>query len=113
MLLYAGHITFYTLSKICCIKDDIVLVIFGWPHTPHDEKIFCLCKNKGTDQLRSNCKVTAKLINAFVFVIQVVQFKYNKSSSKIRNLNFLAFFCDCTYWFVSDLFGNHVSFLKM
>ena len=30
------------------------------------------------------------------------------SSTKIRNFKILALFCDCTGWFVSDLFGNHI-----
>ena len=40
----------------------------------------CLGENKGADQLRSNCKasfaVTAKLISAFVFATQIVQFLF-------------------------------------
>ena len=28
---------------------------------------FYICENKGADQLRSNCTVTAQLISAFVF----------------------------------------------
>ena len=41
---------------------------------------FCICENKDTDQLRSNCAadqrscaVTAQLISAFVFTIRMVQ----------------------------------------
>ena len=35
---------------------------------------FCLCKNKGADQLFSNCAVTAEQISAFVFAIPIIQF---------------------------------------
>ena len=34
----------------------------------------CMGENKGTDQLRSNCKI--KLIRAFVFARRIVQFLY-------------------------------------
>ena len=34
---------------------------------------FCLCENKGADQLRS---ITAKLISAFVFATRIVQFLF-------------------------------------
>ena len=38
---------------------------------------FCICKNKGTDQLRSlSVSVTAKMISTFVFTTQIVQFFY-------------------------------------
>ena len=45
---------------------------------------FCLCENKGADQLRGNCEadpqisfaVIAKLISAFVFATRIVQFLY-------------------------------------
>ena len=39
---------------------------------------FCICENenKGADQLRSNCEVTAKLINAFVFATRIVLFLF-------------------------------------
>ena len=36
---------------------------------------FCICKNKGTDQLRSNCEAD-KLINTFVFATRRVQFLF-------------------------------------
>ena len=35
---------------------------------------FCLCENKGADQLRSN--VSAKLISAFVFATRIVHFLF-------------------------------------
>ena len=38
---------------------------------------FCICKNKDADQLRGlSFAVTAKLISAFVFAIQIVQSLY-------------------------------------
>ena len=46
--------------------------------------------------------VTAKLISAFVFATRIVQSLY------FLNMKFehLAFLCDSTAWFVSDLVGN-------
>ena len=57
-----------------------------------------LCKTKGTDQLCSYC--------TFVFATQLVQFLYLLPNFQIQNFQPLAFFCDCTGRFVSDLFGN-------
>ena len=37
---------------------------------------FCLCENKGADQLRISFAVTAKLISAFVFATRIVQFLF-------------------------------------
>ena len=51
-------------------------------------RIFAYAKNKGTDQLHSNC--TVKLISAFVFTTQIVQFlfflnpKFQASSLLLR-----------------------------
>ena len=74
---------------------------------------FCLCANKGTDQLCSNCTadqiscaVTAQLICAFVFA---TCFCYMDSTipllfylyPKFQDSNF--FFCDCTGRFMLDL----------
>ena len=55
----------------------------------------CICENKGTDQLRSNRE-------AFVFASRIVQSLFFLNP----NFNLLAFFCDCTGWFVSDMVGN-------
>ena len=51
-----------------------------------------------------SCAVTAKLISAFVFATQIVQFLY------FLNPNFQppAIFCACAARFVSNLFGNHI-----
>ena len=38
---------------------------------------FCLCENKGADHLRST--VIAKLISAFVFATQIIQFLLYRS----------------------------------
>ena len=57
---------------------------------------FCLCKNKGADQH------TAQLISGFVFATQIVQFLFCSN----QRFKFLAFFCDCTCRFVSELVGN-------
>ena len=64
---------------------------------------FCLCENKGADQLRGSFAVTVKLISAFVFATRIVNIS---SSSYIPNFKLLACFCDCTGQFVSDLVGN-------
>ena len=63
---------------------------------------FCLCKNKGADQLSKNCKAD-----------QHPCFRYTDNTIFILLISkILACFCDCTGWFVSDLAGNptdHVS----
>ena len=51
--------------------------------------------------MRISCAVT-QFISAFVFASQ----KVNPSSSNILNFKLLAFFCDCTGQFLSDLVGN-------
>ena len=61
---------------------------------------FCMCENKGADQLRSNCEANQRLC-----------FRYTDSSishrsSQIQDFKFLACFCDCTGRFVSDQVGN-------
>ena len=62
---------------------------------------FCICVNKGADQLCSKCKAD----HAFVFATQIVQF-HRVSKSKISSL--LAIFCACIAWFVFDLLRNHI-----
>ena len=57
---------------------------------------FCLCENKGADQLRSNCEADQRLCFS-------QHGKYNFSS----DFKLLACFCDCTGRFVSDLVGKH------
>ena len=67
---------------------------------------FCLCENKGADQLGNNCD----LISAFVFTTRIVQFLYFLNS----NFHPPAIFCNCTGGFVSDLVGNpedHFSYI--
>ena len=59
---------------------------------------FCLHENKGADQLPSNCEADQHLC-----------FRYTDSTIPpllIQNFRILAFFCDCTGWFVSDQVGN-------
>ena len=46
--------------------------------------------------------VTGKLISTFVFATRTVQVQ----SLYFLNPKFLAIFCGCTAWFVSDLVGN-------
>ena len=58
--------------------------------------VFCICENKDTDQLRSNCAGDS----AFVFATRIVQSLYflNPKFHKA-----LAIFCGCTVQVVSDL----------
>ena len=61
---------------------------------------FCLCENKGADQLRSNCEADQRLC-----------FRYSDSTisllPKSEISSFLpSFFYDCTCRFVLDLVGN-------
>ena len=62
---------------------------------------FCLCENKGADQLRSNCEADQRLC-----------FRYTDSACTITLLpeceisKFLAIFCSCTCRFVYDQVGN-------
>ena len=53
---------------------------------------FCLCENKGADQLRGNREADQRLC-----------FRYTDSIFPIK---LLARFCDCTGRFMSDLVGN-------
>ena len=59
----------------------------------------CLCENKDADQLCSNC--TADLRLCFHDSDSTIALLLKSQNSKS-----LAFFCDCTGWFVSDLVGN-------
>ena len=55
---------------------------------------FCMCENKGADQLCSNCTAD-----------QCLCFRCTDSAIHVL-LKFLAFFCDSTGRFVSDLVEN-------
>ena len=61
---------------------------------------YCLCENKGADQLRSNCEADQRL--CFCYSDTTVLF--------YLNLKFQASSCPsaCSGRFVSDLFGNHI-----
>ena len=66
---------------------------------------YCICENKGADQLRGNRKAD-----------QCLCFRYTDSTipllSKYEIFKPLAIFCSCTAWFVSDQIGNqNVGFL--
>ena len=61
---------------------------------------FCLCENKGADQLRSNSEADQRL--CFPYTDR----KIPRLLLKIQNLKLLAFFCDGTCWSVSNLVGN-------
>ena len=60
---------------------------------------FCLCENKGADQLRSNCEADQRL--CFHYVDSTISLLL-----KTENFNLLDFFWNCTGRFVSDLVGN-------
>ena len=63
---------------------------------------FCIGKNKGADQLCSNCEADMPLC-----------FRYTDSVMPPL-LKILALFCSCPCWFVSDPVRNHiVGFLMM
>ena len=55
---------------------------------------FCICENKGADQLRGNCEADQRLC-----------FRYIDSTFPLH-FNPLAIFCGCTARFVLDLVGN-------
>ena len=50
----------------------------------------CIYKTKGVDLLRSNCDADERLCFRYLYFLNQ------------------AIFCDCTGWFVSDLFENHI-----
>ena len=56
----------------------------------------CIGKNKGADQLRSNCEADQRLC-----------FRYTDSTIPLLSKP-LTIFCDCTARFVSDLVGTHI-----
>ena len=77
-----------------------------WSHIMR-KPTFCICKNKGADQLRGNQEVDQHLC-----------FRHTDRTiprlSKSKNFQLLAIFCACTAQFVSDLFVNlNVGFLMM
>ena len=59
---------------------------------------FCMCENKGADQLRSNCAADQRLY--FRYMDSTIPYSLN---TKFKLLNILN---GCTAWFVSDLIGN-------
>ena len=56
---------------------------------------FCLCENKGADQLRGNREADQRLY-----------FRYTDSIFPLLLISEISSFCDCTGQFVSDLVGN-------
>ena len=72
----------------------------GWYHMSlvMRKMAFCICENKVSDQLRSNCTADQHLC-----------FRYTDSTIPLlplQNFKPLAIFCGCTAQFVSDLVGN-------
>ena len=64
-------------------------------------KLFFFAHAKSKAQI--SFAATGKLINAFVFATQIVQYS---SFTYIQNFKILAFFRECTGQFVSDRVGN-------
>ena len=62
---------------------------------------FCICKNKGADQLHSNRAADQRL--CFCYIDSTILLL---PLSEISCLWALAIFCGCTTRFVSDLVGN-------
>ena len=60
---------------------------------------FCLCKNKGADQLCSNCTAD----QCFCFSLHAY---YNSSATYNQTFKIVILFCDCTDQFVPDLVVN-------
>ena len=58
---------------------------------------FCLCENKGADQLRSNYEADQRL--CFHYTDSTIPPTYT------QNFKILASFCGCTGWFVSHMVG--------
>ena len=57
---------------------------------------FCMCENKGADQLRSSCEADHRLCFRNMDIAISLHFQH------------LAIFYDCIARFVSDLFKNHI-----
>ena len=60
---------------------------------------FCICENKGADQLQGNCAADQHL--CFRYIYRTIPL-FPKSEITIL----IAIFCGCTARFVSDLVGN-------
>ena len=98
--------TFYSNANLYAYGDipgtvqlsSSVYTIFCVVHMSRARRkpFFCLCENKGTDQLRGNCEADQCLC----FATWTVQFLF------YLHFKHLAFFCDCTALFVLDLVGN-------
>ena len=102
----------YQLFTNTCTLDNFILFLLAFPNIepslpPYLDNIhisramtkpdLCLCRNKGTDQLRRNCETDQRLC----FRYTIVQFLY------FLNPNFRSLaICACTSWFVWDLVGN-------
>ena len=106
MLILLEHFPFYLfIYKPHHEKSGFLLMrkqrrIFAYAKTKAD---FCLCENKGADQLCSISTADQRLC-----------FRYSDSTIPsaiyIQNFNHLAFFCAYTARVVSDLITNHVVF---
>ena len=77
----------------------MALVVSGVYHLSRSvrKRDYCLCENKGADQLRSNCEADQRLC-----------FRYTDSTNPflLKSGIVLACFSDCTGRFVLDLVGN-------
>ena len=91
--------TCHNIEKLCYFGTLLKKKLNGKPRMCHYQMshimrkpAFCICENKGADQLRSNCTADQHLC-----------FRYIDSVIPIRNFQPLAIFCGCTVRFVSDL----------
>ena len=91
----------YTNQKLVdgrAFCDNLEIIVF---HSPlnHMSRImrkpdFCICENKGADQLSCNCAADQRLCFCYIDSAIPVLHKSEISSH------------GCTAWFVSDLVGN-------
>ena len=65
----------------------------------HDmrKSTFCICENKGADQLPSNCEADQRL-----------SFCKTDSTIPLLLISYIAIFSACIAGFVSNLFGDHI-----
>ena len=65
--------------------------------------VFCIYENKGADQLRGNHAADQRLCFRSGYIVSIIPLlrKFD-----ISQFTFLAIFCGCTVWIVSDLVGT-------
>ena len=66
----------------------------------------CIGKNKGADQLCSNCIADQCLCFCYTKIVQTEKYIIKISSTHIQHFKLLALFCDYAGRFVSDIVGT-------